>query len=442
MIAFKHLFSAGYRVFFLLAGLFAILSMIVWEGWLAIHAAGGLVSDEPFAMAPHLWHAHEMIFGYGSIAIAGFLMTAAPNWTKAKGAGSVFFLAMTALWLAGRMAIWWSGSLSPVLVAVVDLAFLPVVAGRILAMLLARPKPQQMILLGMIALIWAGNLMVHLAWMGISEDTAYAGLRVGLLALSSLILILGGRVTPAFTRNAMRRAGREDGLPRDLPALAIPAIGGGIAVTLSMLVGLPEGVTGVLALVAGAAALARLMFWRGLWALRQPILWTLHLSYAAVALGFVALGVSMLTAHMFVFYYGVASSLTPPVAIAAYAAAPIAGANPLMTSFMSFRLGMAKFIIPFIFAFYPTILIVEEFSLLPFLWITARTCFCIWLFSSALSAFDLRKLSLPEVVLRFATAFTMLAVSPTIHVPAVAFGIALIVFGTRNRNSEPKEGIA
>lgn len=155
-----------------------------------------------------------------------------------------------------------------------------------------------------------------------------------------------------------------------------------------------------------------------------------------------ALGVSMLTAHMFVFYYGVASSLTPPVAIAAYAAAPIAGANPLMTSFMSFRLGMAKFIIPFIFAFYPTILIVEEFSMLPFLWIVARTCFCIWLFSSALSAFDLRKLSLPEVVLRFATAFTMLAVSPMIHLPAVAFGIALIVVGLRNRNSEPKEGTA
>ncbi|WP_417807840.1 NnrS family protein [Thioclava sp.] len=294
MTSFKLLFSAGYRVFFLLAGLFAIFAMIVWEGWLAIHAAGGMVGDEPFAMAPHLWHAHEMIFGYGSVAIAGFLMTAAPNWTKAKGAGSVFFLAMTALWLAGRMAIWWSGGLSPVLVAVVDLAFLPVVAGRILAMLLARPKPQQMILLAMIALIWAGNLMVHLEWMGISEDTAYAGLRVGLFALSSLILILGGRVTPAFTRNAMRREGREDSLPRDVTALAIPAIGGGIAATLSMLAGLPEAVTGALALVAGGAALGRLMFWRGLWTVRQPILWTLHLSYAAVALGFVALGLSML----------------------------------------------------------------------------------------------------------------------------------------------------
>ena len=118
-----------------------------------------------------------------------------------------------------------------------------------------------------------------------------------------------------------------------------------------------------------------------------------------------ALGISMLTAHMFVFYYGVASSLTPPVAIAAYAAAPIARANPLMTAFMSFRLGMAKFIIPFVFAFYPTILIIEEFSLLPFLWIVARTCFCIWLFSSALSGYDRRKLTIPEIITRFTAAF-------------------------------------
>ncbi|WP_420332193.1 TRAP transporter permease [Roseibium sp.] len=143
------------------------------------------------------------------------------------------------------------------------------------------------------------------------------------------------------------------------------------------------------------------------------------------------LGVSMLTAHMFVFYYGVASSLTPPVAIAAYAAAPIAQANPLMTAFMSFRLGMAKFIIPFIFAFYPTILIIEEFSLLPFLWIVARTCFCIWLFSSALSGFDRRKLTVPEIVIRFVAAFTCLATDPLIHMPAIAIGLALVAFDIR-----------
>lgn len=145
-----------------------------------------------------------------------------------------------------------------------------------------------------------------------------------------------------------------------------------------------------------------------------------------------ALGVSMLTAHMFVFYYGVASSLTPPVAIAAYAAAPIAGANPLMTAFMSFRLGMAKFIIPFVFAFYPTILVIEEFNLLPFIWIVARTCFCIWLFSSALSGHDRRKLTMPEIVARFLAAFAMLASDPAIHVPAILVGLGLMAWDVRS----------
>ena len=147
------------------------------------------------------------------------------------------------------------------------------------------------------------------------------------------------------------------------------------------------------------------------------------------------LGISMLTAHMFVFYYGVASSLTPPVAIAAYAAAPIAGANPLSTAFMSFRLGMAKFIIPFVFAFYPTVLIIETFELLPFVWIVLRTCFCIWMFSSALSGYDRRALSIFEIIMRLTVAFAVLAISPTIHIPAILIGVALLVLD-RHRNNQ------
>jgi len=141
-----------------------------------------------------------------------------------------------------------------------------------------------------------------------------------------------------------------------------------------------------------------------------------------------ALGLSMLTAHMFVFYYGVASSLTPPVAIAAYAAAPIANANPLATSLMAFRLGMAKFIIPFVFAFYPTLLIVEVFEPLEFVWIILRTCLCIWLFSSALAGFDRGKLNIIEILLRFCVAFACLSLSPWIHLPSVAIGLVLLAF--------------
>ena len=66
--------------------------------------------------------------------------------------------------------------------------------------------------------------------------------------------------------------------------------------------------------------------------------------------------------------------------------------------------------------------------MLPFLWILARTCFCIWLFSSALSGFDRRKLTLPEIVIRFATAFTCLVTDPMIHLAAIGIGFALIAF--------------
>ena len=131
---------------------------------------------------------------------------------------------------------------------------------------------------------------------------------------------------------------------------------------------------------------------------------------------------------MFVFYYGVASSLTPPVAIAAYAAAPIAGSNPLMTSLMSFRSGMAKFIIPFIFVFYPTLLIIEDFDFVSFIWIVIRSCFCIWLFSSALSMFDRRRLSIVETGLRFIAAFAILVYDPLISLSAILVGTLLIIY--------------
>lgn len=157
-------------------------------------------------------------------------------------------------------------------------------------------------------------------------------------------------------------------------------------------------------------------------------------------------GVSMLTAHMFVFYHGVASSLTPPVAIAADAAAPIAGANPLVTALVSFRLGMAKYVIPFIFAFCTTILVIEEFSPLPFLWIVARTCLFIWLFiwlfSSAVSGSDRRRLAVAEIIAMFAAAFATLAINPAVRVSAILVGQALVACDIRAGRTAPTKTAA
>ena len=144
-----------------------------------------------------------------------------------------------------------------------------------------------------------------------------------------------------------------------------------------------------------------------------------------------ALGVSMLTAHMFVFYYGVRLVLTPPVAIAAYAAAPIAGANPLMTAFMSFRLGHGKVHHPLRLCLLPDNPDHRGIQPVAVPLDRARTCFCIWLFSSALSAYDRRKLSMPEVVFVSSRPSQCWLLSPAIHLPAIAFGLALIAWDVR-----------
>lgn len=294
MSAFHRLFTAGYRVFFLAAGLFAVFAMVVWEGWLAIHAAGGMVSDMPFAMAPHIWHAHELIFGYASAAIAGFLMTAAPSWVGGENAQPRFFALASGLWLAGRLAVWFSGALPAGVVMLADLAFVPVIAAKVLSLLLKRPKPQQMIFLVVLSVFFAANLMVHLEWAGLTADTANAGLRAGLLTLSALIMILGGRVTPAFTRNAMLRTGREAGLPANPTPLALVAIAPALSLPLLAMADIKGGAFAALALITGLAGLARLAGWRGFWTLRQPILWSLHLGYAMNAAGLIALGLSAL----------------------------------------------------------------------------------------------------------------------------------------------------
>lgn len=282
-------FSEGFRFFFLAAAIFSAFAMFVWLGWLAIHAAQGMLMHVPFAAPPHEWHAHEMIFGFGACAVAGFLLTAVPNWTGAPPSQMSFISAMAALWVAGRLAVFFSSYIPAALVLVIDVAFIPALSVKILLNLLKRPKPQNILFLGLLALLFVGNLLVHLDWTGVLEDTATSGLLVGLLTLSALITVLGGRVTPAFTRNALLRLGQESNLPQTRPWLEVLGIGSAILLVLLIPFDPAER---LLAMVAGVAAVSnglRLSGWRTLKVLDQPILWSLHLGFAMLVAGYAAL---------------------------------------------------------------------------------------------------------------------------------------------------------
>lgn len=276
----------GWRVFFLAAGLYAVLAMLAWLVWLG---SGGTV-DLQFAAAPPIqWHAHEMIFGFTTATLAGFFLTAMPNWTDTESASARFITLLAVLWLAGRIAIWFSGSLPALLVAVIDLAFLPVLAARVLAHLLHRPKPQNVMFSVLLLVIWTANLLVHLDWMGWTA-TEPQGQRAGLMVICAMIAVVGGRIVPAFTRNALNRSRPDAPLPVSRRPLDVMGAILVILTAILVLVGAPAELAAVLAIGAGLVAIARLIGWQTRQTLDNPILWTLHVSYAMLALGLLAWG--------------------------------------------------------------------------------------------------------------------------------------------------------
>lgn len=286
----NRLFSEGFRIFFLSAGVFGVFTGLIWSLFLA-----GSDFALQFAPPPVTWHAHEMIFGYASAAIGGFFLTAVPNWTDTPGAGNRYILMVSGLWFAGRLAIWCAGLLPPVVVAAVDLSFVPLLTFKIVLQLVKRPKPQNMMFVLFLAYYWIANLLVHLEWMGVTENSAETGLTSGLIVLSCLIAVLGGRVTPAFTRNAMKRAGvAERSWPRTCSKTERASLVLSLLLPLLVLVAAPSFVVATIAILFGLVQGARLSRWRAPWCLSKPILLALHLGLTMLVFGMVLWGMGLL----------------------------------------------------------------------------------------------------------------------------------------------------
>lgn len=281
-----RLTGEGFRIFFLGAGVVALVTMGMWLAYLG----GELGALDRLPMPVSQWHGHELIFGYGGAALGGFFLTAVPNWTGAKAAPHRFIAAVALVWLMGRLAVSSSGTLPPVLVAGIDLAFAPILAAKITTQLLRRPKVQNMVFLWFLVVFWVANLRVHLDWIGLDWGDAGTGLAAGLMALAGMIAILGGRVTPAFTRNAMHRAGIEKGAPRDPKVFTPLTIALAALVPLGALLAPDTAVLAYLAIALGALMALRAALWAGGFQWKHPILWALHVSYASVAFGLILTG--------------------------------------------------------------------------------------------------------------------------------------------------------
>ncbi len=266
----------GARPFFVLAAAWAVVAVGVWPAVFA----GTLAL--PGAFAPVDWHAHELIFGYGGAVVAGFLLTAIANWTGRPPVAGLRLGALVLAWLVARVVV---AVLPPSPGLAVGLVFplglLGLAGWEILAAGNARNRKVIGILVLLVLADAGFTLAVAQGW-----DTGLAQ-RGGLAVLVLLILLIGGRVTPAFTRNWLQR----NGMAAPVAAFdRLDAAGMGLAgLALPGWVGWPEArLTALPLALAGVVGLARLARWQGWAARRDLLLVVLHGGYGLAVLGFLA----------------------------------------------------------------------------------------------------------------------------------------------------------
>jgi uncharacterized protein involved in response to NO len=269
----------AFRPFFLLAALFGMLAMGVWlafwHGDLLLRPQGGML----------FWHQHEMLFGFAAAVVAGFLLTAVQNWTGLPSLKGAPLLALVGLWLSARLSMAFPLGLPAWLPALVDLAFLPVVAVVMARLVIRAKRWRNLVFLPVLGLLTLANLAMHLGVMRGDGELIRQAAYLAVLLITLLMVVVGGRVIAMFTAN---RLGLTHKPP--IPALEYVSLGGMMAVVLAQLlvmlgVALPaEPLAGLMALAALANAW-RLSRWGGLASWREPLLWGLHGSYAFIPLG-------------------------------------------------------------------------------------------------------------------------------------------------------------
>lgn len=276
-------FTAAFRLFFPLA---AIATLAIMLRTVLILHGGNAPAGNPFT-----WHGHEMLFGYVAAAIAGFLLTAVPNWTGTRAVSGLPLFALFLLWITARVGLW-SGDPAGWAIAA-DIAFLPAAALVASRPLWSGGKARQWLPVGVVITVGLANAIWHLGPVINAPALPSRALTFTTLLIATLIAVIGGRIIPAFTRNHLRKTGASvEPRATDLRD--------GLAIVASALVALAElgapGSVGWLAVVAGVLHGVRMVGWQGLRAWRDPLLFILHIGYGWLAAGYLLLGFGMLSA--------------------------------------------------------------------------------------------------------------------------------------------------
>ena len=273
------LWNLGFRPFYLLASLFSALSILLW----AAQFSGYL----PHAyLQGAVWHGHEMLFGYTTAVIAGFLLTAVHAWTNQPTASGAPLMALAVLWVCGRVLV-----LTPfaMTAALVNAAFPVAIAWMVGIPLLRSRNVRNYFFVGLLVLMGALILTMHLAWQGDLDLPPRFSLQLGLDVVLFIMVVMGGRVIPMFTNNGI--PGAQAARHALVEKLALAAV---ILLFLADLLQLPQTAIGAIALLAALAHGVRLSLWKPWRTLATPLVWILHAAYAWIVLHLIMRGLNSL----------------------------------------------------------------------------------------------------------------------------------------------------
>ena len=279
------LFSYGFRPFFLGGGLWAVVAMVLW-----IAAITGRIEIAGAYGAPN-WHAHEMLFGFASAVLAGFLLTAVPNWTGRLPVSGWPLGGLFALWCAGRIALLATDEIGVVAAAVIDGLFLPVLLAICTREVVAGRKWKDLKVLGGLFALSLANAIFHVAAIDGGHD--HMATRLAVAAYVVLVMIVGGRIVPSFTRNWLNKFGRTD-FPVPYNHYDTVAILAGVAALAAWTAAPEHAVAAGFGFIAAILQAVRLHRWRGWTVAPEKLLVVLHVAYAFIPLGLAAIGLSAL----------------------------------------------------------------------------------------------------------------------------------------------------
>lgn len=285
------LFALGFRPFFLLAALSAPLLIILW----LLQLSGKITLSTYYS--PAGWHAHEMLFGYTVAVIAGFLLTAAGNWTGIKMISGWRLLLLSLIFIFSRLMPFIS-FLPYWIIMLLDFSFIPLVTLLIAIPVIRAKQWSNLIFIPLLLLMAIANLIVHLNALDIISTANEMGNRMMLYLIILLIVIMGGRVIPFFTeRGVVGVQTKKWNLIEKLSPLSV------ILVAIADVFYNDMIITGYIALIAAIIHFIRLSGWYSEKIWRVPLVWVLQLAYGWFIIGFILKAAAIISYEVTIFSY-------------------------------------------------------------------------------------------------------------------------------------------